>query len=426
MNSSLTQNPRPRNRRRKVAWAVSLLLLIAVNSLPVCGQSRTQKRITSVWTATTAEGSRVHVVSDSPVSDYEAYTRGGRFYVKIPAADLPSARGSLLGRGFDDVQIQRYGDGIIISFHLLPGTAGRVEQLANQLEIVFSTPGRAAAATNTVADSNRTRDRRVSDAAGPSPASSEAVRSTRPSDNRRALTTGSTPRSQSRKTEDPQASSTSASPNGRDGKSAPSATPATARSTGVATAGPSPAASPVGVASPGSTSGGSLTTPSPQNSPATAVSSPVRQNSPVQQQSPEAAADADTKPETSDWRSKAHYWKVWAELNKVPLLIAIIVIVAVLLFLFFWRGAKRLSAASAESAREYEASRPPVEEPIAPAPVQPAPSTANSASASAAGAGAGASQNQSQAQSQTHSSSPTPGQQDKHQGADPEREVFEL
>src|SRR5467141_31727 len=134
MNSSPIKNSS--KDRRKVAVTLSLSLLVSLSLRPAIAQLRSPKRITSVWTATTADGSRVHVLADSPVNDYEAYTRGGRFYVKIPLADLPSARGSLLGRGFDDVQIQRYGDGIILSFRLQPGTAAHVQQNFNRLEII--------------------------------------------------------------------------------------------------------------------------------------------------------------------------------------------------------------------------------------------------------------------------------------------------
>ena len=117
MNSTNLKNRKPRSDSRRAVIALTLSLPISLALMPAAAQSRT-KHITSIWTATAADGARVHVISDSPVSDYEAYKRADRFYVKIPKADLPTARGSLLGRGFDDVQIQRYGDGIILSFHL--------------------------------------------------------------------------------------------------------------------------------------------------------------------------------------------------------------------------------------------------------------------------------------------------------------------
>src|SRR5262245_35014984 len=66
------------------------------------------------------EGSRVRITSRQSLNDYEAYRRGDRFYVKIPAAEVPRAE-TLRGRGFTDVKVQRLGDSTIISFRLTPG-----------------------------------------------------------------------------------------------------------------------------------------------------------------------------------------------------------------------------------------------------------------------------------------------------------------
>jgi hypothetical protein len=72
-------------------------------------------------------------------------TRGQSVLRKDTQASPPATTGSLLGRGFDDVQIQRVGDGILISFRLQPATTARVEQKTNRIEIVFSIPMRSQA-----------------------------------------------------------------------------------------------------------------------------------------------------------------------------------------------------------------------------------------------------------------------------------------
>src|SRR5262249_17103809 len=100
MNSLLAQNTGLRTYHSRVAIAILLILLVSPELLPIRSQSsHSQRRITSVWTATAGSGSIVHVFSDAPVNDYEAYSQSGRFYVRIGAAGLPSAHGSLLGRG---------------------------------------------------------------------------------------------------------------------------------------------------------------------------------------------------------------------------------------------------------------------------------------------------------------------------------------
>ncbi|MFN2511357.1 MAG: HEAT repeat domain-containing protein [Pyrinomonadaceae bacterium] len=106
-------------------------------------QSEKQKRVTSVALGTATEGSRVTVLSDSALDDYEAYRRGDRFYVRIPAVDFASVVPNLSGAGFEDVRVQKAADGSIISFRLQPGTAARVDQRSNRLDVVFSTLARS-------------------------------------------------------------------------------------------------------------------------------------------------------------------------------------------------------------------------------------------------------------------------------------------
>ena len=108
---------------------------------PGAAQSKKEKRVTSVRLGEGNEGSRVTIVSDSTLTDYEAYRRDDRFYVKIPAGNFDSGVPSLRGEGFEDVQVQKDADGSVISFRLQPGTAARVDQRSNRLDVVFSSAG---------------------------------------------------------------------------------------------------------------------------------------------------------------------------------------------------------------------------------------------------------------------------------------------
>ncbi|HXD34632.1 MAG TPA: hypothetical protein VN643_26160 [Pyrinomonadaceae bacterium] len=414
MNSATTHNPAPRNRHRTLAFTVSLALLISLNLISAGAQSRNQKRITSVWTGTSAAGSIVHVVSDAAVNDYEAYSRGGRFYVKIPAADLPSARGSLLGRGFDDVQIQRYGDGIIISFHLLPGTSARVQQSNNRLEIVFTTPGSSAAArASEIEESNRVRSRRVSDYAGPSPESTRG--SAKPTG---SLSSRATPRNSNSANETSRSSaSNTGKRSGVDSAvdretSRGSTTAKPSPSNEVAVASPAPAASPLASASPIVGTSGS----SSPNAGVSSSASPVSQASPNREPSVAATPEVQAASDDNTWRDRLSYWKIWAQLNWVPILIGSLIALALLAFLFFWRGVKRGDAAVRKWPPLTPALSKNVEEKTASVP-EPVVSQANAAAAAAAGNTA------AQTPSASTGMSPEP---ETPKEVDPDREVFEL
>src|ERR1044071_6617509 len=112
-----------------------------------------RQHVATLRSSDSQEGSRVAISSDQSLTNYEAYRRGDRFYVKIPAADVPRTE-ALRGRGFGDVTAQRNGDSTVLSFRLQPGATAHVEQRANKLDVVVSVPG---GGTPTVA-SNRTRE----------------------------------------------------------------------------------------------------------------------------------------------------------------------------------------------------------------------------------------------------------------------------
>ena len=439
MTSSYIRNGKLRSDRRRVVVTLSLSLLVASSLIPAAAQVGNQKRITSVWTATSAEGSRVHVDSDSPINDYAGYTRGDRFYLTIPLADLPLARGSLLGRGFDDVQIQRYGDGIIISFHLQPGTTARVAQISNRLEVVFSTPGRYQSAASGIGNAeaeNRTRVRRIGAVAGPAPESTTAKSSPRRSSGNNSLRaengqdssataqrTGKTtiPRVRSGNSDQSSGSkpshdgptstskpspqpSPSQAPTPRSAGSSASATPAGSK--GAPSPSPSPAASASPNASPTSTSVVSLTSASP-NGTSVSTATPAAPLAPLSTASPTTAS----KSGDNDWPTRLHYWKLWAELNWLPLLIGGLIVLCLLVLLLASRGAKHRRKATSEPGPE-SAKRE-------------APSVTVATRASAPPSQASASRD-SEAAAAPNSSQPSPAEQYGHGGEDQEREVFEL
>jgi hypothetical protein len=154
-----------KKRRSGVVLLFSVCLVLFVFT-SATGQVKNNKHITAIQLGGAAEGSRVTVVSDSPLIDYEAFRRGDRFYVKIPTADLSAAAPQFRADGFEDVQVQKVGDSQIVSFKLQPGATARVDQRGNRLDVVFSAANRAPL-LNTG---------NPSDAAGPMPSDSATSR----------------------------------------------------------------------------------------------------------------------------------------------------------------------------------------------------------------------------------------------------------
>jgi hypothetical protein len=132
------------NRWRYGLVLLAVLCLIGTGSTHGTAQSKNHKRVTSVRLGESAEGARVTVVSDAPLSDYEAFRRGDRFYIKIPLASFATSQPHFRGDGFDDIQVQTVGDSIIISFKLQPGATARVDQHSNRLDVIFSAVNRSA------------------------------------------------------------------------------------------------------------------------------------------------------------------------------------------------------------------------------------------------------------------------------------------
>lgn len=168
----------PKNKQR---CGVALLLFACLLSFaitPGSAQLRNQKRITALQFGYAAEGSRVTIVSDSALGDYEAFRRGDRFYVKIPLAEFKSMPPHCCASGFEDVQVQRVGDSLIVSFRLQPGATARVDQRSNRLDVIFSSPDRTFRNNRVATGTNVSRNSqdRGFEAAGPIPPGSATFR----------------------------------------------------------------------------------------------------------------------------------------------------------------------------------------------------------------------------------------------------------
>jgi hypothetical protein len=99
------------------------------------------KRLAAIRASETTEGSRVLITSDATLSDYQAYVEGGRFNVLIPTALEPKSQDELRGRGFTDINVERRGEDVMLSFGLERGARARVNQRFNRLEVLFTAAG---------------------------------------------------------------------------------------------------------------------------------------------------------------------------------------------------------------------------------------------------------------------------------------------
>lgn len=133
----------------------AFLFLLWSGTAPGSAQLKNQKRVTSLQLTGASQGSRVTIISDSTLSDYEAFRRGDRFYVKIPLAYFNSSLPRFRGDGFEDVQVQKVGGSVLVSFQLQPGASARVDQRSNRLDVTFSAPNRMARRNTGSAGANR-------------------------------------------------------------------------------------------------------------------------------------------------------------------------------------------------------------------------------------------------------------------------------
>lgn len=297
-------------------------------------------------------GSRVALTSDQSLNDYEAYRRGDRFYVRIPAADVPRPE-AVRGRAFGDVKVQRGASDTVVSFRLQPGATARVEQRGNKLDVVFTMPGsRPDVTTSTGRDVARND-------AGPAPPAAASQRRGNANSNR----LGAADRAGNR--------------NSNDRSSA-----ASARATPTPRAAPSPKASPTPSAKP---------SPSPSPSATPRVSPFVAQ----QRSSPSPAATTTSSQNTaqaltwSNVKQRVRYWILLAQLNPVPVGIGVAVLLLLIgLLIMQRRRAKTLKRSRPRKSPIKSGLAAEKVSPIAvePQPVEPLQTEADLAGATAAAA----------------------------------------
>lgn len=242
-------------------------------------------------------GSRVALTSNQSLNDYEAYRRGDRFYVRIPAADVPRPE-AVRGRAFGDVKVQRGANDTVVSFRMQPGATARVEQRGNKLDVVFTMPGSRSANTPSTG-----RDVARNDAG---PASPPADSQRRGNTNSNRL--GPADRAGNR--------------NSNDRSSA-----ASARATPTPRATPSPKPSPTPSAKP---------SPSPIATPRVSPFVAQQRSSP----SPATTASSQSTAQGLTWnnvKQRARYWILLAQLNPVPVGIGVAVLLLLIGLLIMQR-----------------------------------------------------------------------------------------
>ncbi|HEX8845448.1 MAG TPA: DUF5916 domain-containing protein [Pyrinomonadaceae bacterium] len=153
--SALTSRTKRQNRKgRLLALAISLIFLFTLASTIVTTAQTTGgarlRHIAPFRTSEVAGGSRVTITSDASLDDYSAYREADRFHILIPQAELSTALKNIQGRGFTDLQIERRGSDLDLSFVLQPGATASVAQKFNRLDVTFTAPAdMTASAINT-------------------------------------------------------------------------------------------------------------------------------------------------------------------------------------------------------------------------------------------------------------------------------------
>lgn len=282
------------------------------------------------------DGSRVALSSDQSLNNYEAYRRGDRFYVRIPAADMPRAEATR-GRGFADVKTQRSGDSTVVSFRLQPGATAHVEQRSNRLEVVFTVPG-ASGTSNAGRETTRPRSNiesetsRKPSANKPSSANtSSALKSPPTPANRNANLSSSRGTVPSNTNSASKVGVTTASTNAGSNPAAPPT--------------PSPKATPVAKVSP---------TPV-QKSPFAGTSLPANQSTPAPQTQPRPSF-------LTQMKERMNYWILLAQLNPIPVAIGAGVLL-LLVGLFVSQRRRARSTRRSRPSRAESRKTKPVSEP---------------------------------------------------------------
>src|SRR5215471_18403064 len=298
--------------------------VIAQDRVIPAGQSNSQTtkqtHVATLHAADSSEGSRVAITSDQSLNNYEAYRRGDRFYVKIPAAEVSRAE-SARGRGFGDVKSQRNGDSTVLSFRLEPGASAHVEQRGNKLDVVVSVPGGtpAIAAVNRAPDVTR-------------PASSESSRGgeTNQRGDARSNSSSAGGNKSSSASEGRLANSASGNANESSGPGNPSPSPVNSNSAASSVTAPANATPETALQSQGS-AGVQTAAPGPQ-------SSPVTNSSAGPSQATTGAAHSNFWTRVKE---RGHYWLLLAQLNPIPVAVGAMLLLFIVMILLFQRRRAR-------------------------------------------------------------------------------------
>lgn len=323
-------NPSPRCPA-KIRTALGCTVVLILCACSIAAQSRIirpqpsgnsnssakRQRVATLRASDSPDGSRVALSSDQSLNDYEAYRRGDRFYVKIPPADVPRAE-IVRGRAFADVKVNRSADSTVVSFRLQPGATARVEQRGNKLDVVFKMPGTGSSAANPNARNVARND------AGPVPPDDQRRR---PASNSNTSAPTNSPRTSANRNSADRAASAKASPS------------------------PSPKPTPSPTAKPSPTA---QTSPVAKGSPVIAQqrSSPT----PGNQLTPSQGAQGTT---WNKMKARARYLILMAQLNPIPVVIGIAVLVLLIgLFGLFVFQRRRMKATRRAGPRKEKTKAP--------------------------------------------------------------------
>ncbi len=301
------------NKQRVGVTLLCFVCLTLFVFTPGAAQLRDQRHVTAIQLGGAAEGSRVTVLSDSPLIDYEAFRRSDRFYVKIPLADFSSGAPHFRADGFEDVQVQKVGDSLIVSFKLQPGATARVDQRGNRMDVVFSAPNRSSFYNTTRAGSQRiespqTSGDRGSDAGGPMPADSA------PASRARVVTDRAGSVNESRVPGDRRWQASPRTDANRNSNRAGNDKSTTGN---VPTASPSPLSSPSSILSPGN---------STSYSPVATTTSPAAA-------SPSTAAGSSASGSVSNWRNRQAAARQWMSANRLATLLGALILLSLVVYL---------------------------------------------------------------------------------------------
>jgi hypothetical protein len=318
--------------------------VVAQQRVLPAGQSNSKStkktHVATLHASDSSEGSRVAITSDQSLNNYEAYRRGDRFYVKIPAADVSRAQAAR-GRGFADVKSQSNGDSTVLSFRLDPGASAHVEQRGNKLDVVVSVPG----GTPATAAANRLRDPGRPRPSESSPAGESNKRSNSTNNSSSVANRNGSPANR------PVANSAFGNSNESGKRGGTNSSPDNSNSaspTRMAPANETPLPALQSQTSPGTQT---PSTAGPQSSPLA--------NSPATTSSATPATAHE-----SFWtrvKERGHYWLLLAQLNPIPVAIGAMLLVFIIMLLLFQRrrarSTRRLKTVTKSSSSAVAATR---------------------------------------------------------------------